>query len=74
MFELRLLGMRVDEALKMLERQLDLCTLHNFPKFSIIHGKGTGVLQQCRFLRKALNVWQYQAHGFLHEGPGSNDM
>lgn len=46
MFELRLLGMRVDEALKMLERQLDLCTLHNFPKFSIIHGKGTGVLQQ----------------------------
>lgn len=45
-FELRLLGMRVDEALKILERQLDLCTIQNFTEFSIIHGKGTGALQQ----------------------------
>lgn len=45
-FELRLLGMRTDEALKALERQLDLCTINNFKNFSIIHGKGTGVLQQ----------------------------
>ena len=45
-FELRLLGMRVDEAMKALERQLDLCVLHNFPSFSVIHGKGDGILMQ----------------------------
>lgn len=45
-FELRLLGMRVEEALKLLERQLDLCAMQNFHEFSIIHGKGTGALQQ----------------------------
>ncbi len=45
-FELRLLGLREEEALKVLQRQLDLCTLHNFRTFSIIHGKGNGILQQ----------------------------
>ena len=45
-FELRLLGLRSADAVKTLERQLDLCTLHNFKTFSVIHGKGDGILQQ----------------------------
>ncbi|WP_147615953.1 endonuclease MutS2 [Treponema pectinovorum] len=45
-FELRLLGLREEEAIKALERQLDLCQIHNFKNFSIIHGKGNGILQQ----------------------------
>ena len=45
-FELRLLGMHADEAVRALERQLDLCVLNNFNHFSVIHGKGDGVLQQ----------------------------
>ena len=45
-FELRLLGMRAEEAVRALERQIDLCVLHNFPHFSVIHGKGDGVLMQ----------------------------
>lgn len=45
-FELRLLGMHAEEAIKALERQIDLCALHNFPHFSVIHGKGNGILQQ----------------------------
>jgi len=45
-FELRLLGMRADEAVHALERQIDLCVLHNFPHFSVIHGKGDGILMQ----------------------------
>lgn len=45
-FELRLLGMRYEEAVKALEKQLDLCTIHNFKSFSVIHGKGSGILQQ----------------------------
>ena len=44
-FELKLLGMRQEEAIKALERQLDLCQRHNFRNFSIIHGKGNGILQ-----------------------------
>jgi len=45
-FELRLLGMYAEEAIKALQRQLDLCTLQNFKNFSVIHGKGNGILQQ----------------------------
>jgi len=45
-FELRLLGMRYEDAIKSLERQIDLCTITNFANFSIIHGKGSGILQQ----------------------------
>ena len=45
-FELRLLGMREEEAKKALRRQLDLCTLSGFHSFSVIHGKGDGILQQ----------------------------
>lgn len=45
-FELRLLGMREEEAIKALQRQLDLCAMTNFKSFSIIHGKGNGILQQ----------------------------
>lgn len=45
-FELKLLGMRSDEAIHALEHQIDLCTLNNFLHFSVIHGKGDGILQQ----------------------------
>ena len=45
-FELRLLGMRAEEAVAALEHQIDLCALSNFASFSVIHGKGYGVLQQ----------------------------
>ena len=45
-FELRLLGMRAEDAIGSLERQIDLCVLHIFPHFSVIHGKGDGVLMQ----------------------------
>jgi len=44
-FELRLIGMRHDEAMKALERQLDLASMKGLKAFSIVHGKGTGVLQ-----------------------------
>lgn len=44
--ELRLLGMRCEEALKALERQLDLATMQGLHNFSVIHGKGNGILQQ----------------------------
>ncbi|GMO51365.1 MAG: endonuclease MutS2 [Treponemataceae bacterium] len=45
-YELRLLGMRQEEAVKALERQLDLASASGFYSFCVIHGKGNGVLQQ----------------------------
>lgn len=45
-YELRLLGLRAEEAVKALERQIDLCTLSNLKNFSIIHGNGNGILRQ----------------------------
>ena len=45
-YELRLLGMHSDEAVRALERQIDLCILSNLKNFSVIHGNGNGVLRQ----------------------------
>ena len=45
-FELRLLGMRYEEAMKAVEHQMDLAVLQHLQNFSIIHGKGNGILQQ----------------------------
>jgi DNA mismatch repair protein MutS2 len=45
-YELRLLGMRYEEALKALERQLDLASMKGLKEFTIVHGKGYGILQE----------------------------
>lgn len=44
-FELRLLGLRRQEAEKLLIRQLDLAAMKGLKEFSVIHGKGNGILQ-----------------------------
>ncbi len=60
-FELRLLGMRMEEAMKALEHQVDLCAIHNFKEFSVIHGKGAGILQQA-------------VHDYLSHYPGVKEF
>lgn len=45
-YELRLLGFRAEDAIKALERQIDLCTLTGLKNFSVIHGNGNGILRQ----------------------------
>ena len=45
-FELRLLGMRYEEAMKALERQIDLAGMQHLKSFSVVHGKGAGILQE----------------------------
>ncbi len=59
--ELRLLGMRCEEAVKALERQLDLATMQGLKNFSVIHGKGNGILQQA-------------VHDYLSHYPGVQDF
>ena len=45
-FELNLRGMRLEEALDALRRQVDAAAMSGLYEFSIIHGKGDGVLQK----------------------------
>jgi len=39
-------GMRLDEALKAVERQIDSALVHGLREFGIVHGKGEGILQK----------------------------
>ena len=60
-YELRLLGLRADEAVKALERQIDLCVLNGLDHFSVIHGKGTGALKDAvqKYLKAAPAVQDF---------------
>ncbi|GHV16417.1 endonuclease MutS2 [Spirochaetia bacterium] len=45
-FEISLRGMRMDEALEALQRQMDAAVLSGLGEFSVVHGKGDGILQR----------------------------
>jgi DNA mismatch repair protein MutS2 len=45
-YELKLLGMRLEEATEALRRQIDAATLSGLKNFAVIHGKGSGILQK----------------------------
>ncbi|MDR2730597.1 MAG: endonuclease MutS2 [Treponema sp.] len=44
--ELRLLGMRLNEATDSIRRQIDAASIAGIKTFSVIHGKGSGILQK----------------------------
>jgi DNA mismatch repair protein MutS2 len=44
--EINLCGMRLDEALDALSRQIDAALLHGLHEFFVVHGKGDGILQK----------------------------
>jgi DNA mismatch repair protein MutS2 len=45
-FELHLRGLRLDEAMRRLEKQIDSALLHGLREFHVIHGKGEGILRK----------------------------
>jgi DNA mismatch repair protein MutS2 len=45
-FEISLRGMRLEEALDTLRRQIDAAVLSGLKQFSVVHGKGDGILQK----------------------------
>jgi DNA mismatch repair protein MutS2 len=45
-FEISLRGQRLPEALELLRRQIDAALLSGLKTFSVIHGKGDGILQR----------------------------
>ncbi|MDR0558429.1 MAG: endonuclease MutS2 [Treponema sp.] len=44
--ELKVMGMRLEEAVEALQRQIDAAVLSGLKEFTVIHGKGGGVLQK----------------------------
>ncbi|MBA7512772.1 Endonuclease MutS2 [subsurface metagenome] len=45
-FELHLRGLRLEEAMKKFERQLDYAVMQGLYEFQVVHGKGEGILQR----------------------------
>jgi len=45
-YELKLLGMRLEEAKDALRRQIEAASLSGLKNFAVVHGKGSGVLQK----------------------------
>ncbi len=43
--ELHLIGLRVEEAMRKVEKQIDSALIHGLREFSIVHGKGEGKLR-----------------------------
>ena len=60
--ELDLRGKRYEEAMKDLELYLDAAILANYPRVTIIHGRGTGAIQQGvhKILRSHRSVASYE--------------
>lgn len=64
--ECNLIGMRVDEALPVLEKYLDDAYLSHLPQVTIIHGRGTGALRDAvhQHLKRVAYVKSYRIGGF----------
>ena len=44
--ELHIRGMRLEEAMRLVEKQLDSALVHGLRQFAIVHGKGEGILRR----------------------------
>lgn len=64
--ECNLIGMRVDEALPVLEKYLDDAYLAHLPQVTIIHGRGTGALRDAvhQYLKRLRYVKSYRVGSF----------
>ncbi|MCK1996619.1 endonuclease MutS2 [Psychrobacillus psychrodurans] len=71
--ELDLRGERYEDAIMRTEKYLDDAILANYPRISIIHGKGTGVLRQAiqQFLKNHSRVKSYR---FGEAGEGGHGV
>ncbi|WP_163526541.1 endonuclease MutS2 [Halobacillus ihumii] len=70
--ELDLRGERYEEALNQLEKYIDDALLANYPRVSIIHGKGTGALRTAvqNYAKNHRQIDSYRAGGMNEGGSG----
>ena len=75
-FELSLRGMRMEEALETLRHQLDAAVLSGLGSFSVVHGKGDGILQKAvhDFLKTQSVVADYYFSRPEHGGFGRTEV
>ncbi|MCF0258719.1 MAG: Smr/MutS family protein, partial [Erysipelotrichaceae bacterium] len=71
--EVNLIGMRVEEAMNVLDRYLDQAIVHRLKNVRIIHGMGTGALRKAVWddLKKRSTVKKYTAAGPSDGGLGA---
>ncbi|MDR0444421.1 MAG: endonuclease MutS2 [Treponema sp.] len=60
-YELKLLGMKLEEATDALRRQIEAASLSGLKEFAVVHGKGSGILQKGihDYLKKDSGVADY---------------
>ncbi len=70
--EINLIGMRVDEAMPVLDKYLDDAYLAHIPTVRVIHGRGTGALKSAvqTMLRRNRHVAKYRGGEFGEGGYG----
>jgi DNA mismatch repair protein MutS2 len=59
--DLHIRGMRLEEAMKLVEKQVDSAVYHGLHEFTIVHGKGEGILRTAvhRYLRSLQTVEEF---------------
>ena len=64
--ELHLLGLRVDEAINMLDSYINSALLANLSTIRIVHGKGTGALKKAvhEYLKNHSHIKSYRIGNF----------
>jgi DNA mismatch repair protein MutS2 len=64
--ELHLLGLRVDEAINLLDSYINSALLANFSTIRIVHGKGTGALKKAvhEYLKNHSHIKSYRIGNF----------
>ncbi len=72
-YELNIIGMRYEEAMRIVDKFLDDALVNNYPHVRIIHGMGTGVLRNGvrKMLDKNKNVVSYRDGGPNEGGLGA---
>jgi len=60
--ELKVIGLRLEEAMRQVEKQMDSAILHGLREFAIVHGKGEGVLRTAiqTYLRETPAVQEFR--------------
>ena len=74
--ELHIRGMRLDEAMRLVEKQIDAALIHGLREFSIVHGKGEGILRTAvhEYLRGLNAVADFRFSGPEEGGFGKTNV